>query len=112
MTQQVGVDPLASNKGFWGEILGVGDFYFELAVQVVNVCLATRPFNGGLLDLAELQRHLIQMRGSHAQAIGYDDIERAVQKLRVLGSGYDLVSMGGSRVSDLLLLALLAILHH
>jgi len=29
-----GVDPLASNKGFWAQVLGVGDFYYELAVQV------------------------------------------------------------------------------
>ncbi len=29
-----GVDPLASGKGFWAEMLGVGDFYFELTVQV------------------------------------------------------------------------------
>lgn len=31
-----------ANKGFWGELLGVGDFYYELAVQVVDVCMATR----------------------------------------------------------------------
>lgn len=35
----VGVDPLASNKGFWAQLLGVGDFYYELAVQVsLYVC--------------------------------------------------------------------------
>jgi ESCRT-II complex subunit VPS22 len=25
MTKAVGVDPLASNKGFWGELLGLGE---------------------------------------------------------------------------------------
>ena len=25
-----GVDPLASNKGFWNDLLGVGDYYYEL----------------------------------------------------------------------------------
>lgn len=30
MCINVGVDPLASNKGFWANMLGVGDFYFEL----------------------------------------------------------------------------------
>jgi len=24
------VDPLASNKGFWAEVLGIGDFYYEV----------------------------------------------------------------------------------
>ena len=33
MCQQIGVDPLSSNKGFWTEVLGVGDFYYELAVS-------------------------------------------------------------------------------
>lgn len=30
MCSKVGVDPLASNKGFWAELLGIGDFYYEL----------------------------------------------------------------------------------
>lgn len=34
MCASVGVDPLASNKGFWTEMLGFGDFYYELAVQI------------------------------------------------------------------------------
>uniref|UniRef100_A0A1I7XGC5 Secreted protein n=1 Tax=Heterorhabditis bacteriophora TaxID=37862 RepID=A0A1I7XGC5_HETBA len=37
MCASVGVDPLASGKGFWAEKLGVGDFYYELAVQIVEV---------------------------------------------------------------------------
>ncbi|KAI9186288.1 hypothetical protein LWI28_015834 [Acer negundo] len=31
MCAKVGVDPLASNKGFWAELLGIGDFYYEIA---------------------------------------------------------------------------------
>lgn len=30
MCAKVGVDPLASNKGFWAKLLGIGDFYCEL----------------------------------------------------------------------------------
>eukprot|EP00897_Mesotaenium_endlicherianum_P006848 jgi/Mesen1/6191/ME000032S05490 len=30
MCAKIGVDPLASNKGFWAELLGIGDFYYEL----------------------------------------------------------------------------------
>ena len=30
MCAKVGVDPLASYKGFWAELLGIGDFYYEL----------------------------------------------------------------------------------
>lgn len=46
MCSKIGVDPLASNKGFWSELLGVGDFYYELSVQIIEICLATRPQNG------------------------------------------------------------------
>ena len=30
MCAKVGVDPLASNKGVWAELLGIGAFYYEL----------------------------------------------------------------------------------
>jgi hypothetical protein len=43
MCKEIGVDPLScnslfilylciANKGFWVDVLGVGDFYYELAV--------------------------------------------------------------------------------
>ena len=41
MCASIGVDPLASSKGFWSEMLGVGDFYYELGVQIVEVCMAS-----------------------------------------------------------------------
>ncbi len=46
MCASIGVDPLASGKGFWSNMLEIGDFYYELAVQIVEVfkikCLVTR----------------------------------------------------------------------
>lgn len=38
MCASIGVDPLSSGKGFWS-VLGIGDFYYELAVQIVEVCI-------------------------------------------------------------------------
>ena len=62
-----------ANKGFWAELLGVGDFYYELGIQIIDVCLSTRGRNGGLVELGELKRQLIKMRsgnsGSPAQEI-------------------------------------------
>lgn len=37
----------AAGKGFWSEMLGVGDFYYELGVQIIEVCLALKHRNGG-----------------------------------------------------------------
>jgi ESCRT-II complex subunit VPS22 len=39
MCNSIGVDPLASNKGFWAQLLGFGDFYYELAVQIIEICI-------------------------------------------------------------------------
>ena len=36
MCQQVGVDPLSSNKSFFVGVLGFGDFYYELAVSFLS----------------------------------------------------------------------------
>lgn len=37
MCAKVGVDPLASNKGFWAELLGIGDFYYELGWYILSL---------------------------------------------------------------------------
>ena len=96
MCSSIGVDPLASNKGFWGEMLGVGDFYFELAVQLIDICLQTRECNGGLIDMVELKRRLSLLRPS--TAISDDDILRAIRSLGPLGSGFRVVECGSRRL--------------
>lgn len=58
MCANVGVDPLASNKGMWAQLLGFGDFYYELGVQVVEACLASKAMNGGLMDLDSLRKQV------------------------------------------------------
>ena len=45
MCSAIGVDPLSSVKGFWS-VLGIGDFYYELSVQVVETCLACNHITG------------------------------------------------------------------
>lgn len=45
MCAAIGVDPLSSGKGFWS-VLGIGDFYYELSVQVIEACLAANHKTG------------------------------------------------------------------
>ncbi|KAF3955399.1 hypothetical protein ACB098_06G040600 [Castanea mollissima] len=97
MCAKVGVDPLASNKGFWAELLGIGDFYYELGVQIVEICLATRPHNGGLINLQELCI-LLRQRKSDREAVSEDDCLRAISKLKVLGSGFEVISVGKKKL--------------
>ncbi|XP_056006977.1 vacuolar-sorting protein SNF8-like [Ostrea edulis] len=96
MCASIGVDPLASSKGFWAEMLGVGDFYYELGVQIVEVCLATNHRNGGLIGIEELRDKVMASRGKKSQAITLDDLLRAIKKLKVLGNGFTLISLGKS----------------
>lgn len=96
MCSTIGVDPLASSKGFWAEMLGVGDFYYELGVQVIEVCIATSHRNGGLIDIEELRNRLVASRGKKSQDISIDDLLRAIKKLKVLGNGFTVLPIGKS----------------
>lgn len=71
MCAAVGVDPLTSRKGLWSELLGVGDYYYELAVRAIEACVATRPLNGGIIALDELVRILRRKRSAYV-----DDVSR------------------------------------
>ena len=42
-----------ATKGFWTQMLGIGDFYYELAVQIVDICFCTRADNGGLMGMVD-----------------------------------------------------------
>jgi ESCRT-II complex subunit VPS22 len=85
MCANCGVDPLASNKGFWAELLGFGDFYYELGVQIVEACLSSRAQNGGLCELRHLMQAVLKRRGGAAAPVSEDDVLRAIERLRVLG---------------------------
>jgi len=50
-------------------LLGVGDFYYELGVQITEICLITRERNGGLIDMKDLKMMLERTRGKNAQEI-------------------------------------------
>ncbi|XP_035755807.1 vacuolar-sorting protein SNF8 isoform X1 [Egretta garzetta] len=96
MCATIGVDPLASGKGFWSEMLGVGDFYYELGVQIIEVCLALKHRNGGLITLEELHQQVLKGRGKFAQDVSQDDLLRAIKKLKVLGNGFGIIPVGGT----------------
>ncbi|ELU12152.1 hypothetical protein CAPTEDRAFT_177076 [Capitella teleta] len=98
MCAAIGVDPLASGKGFWSEMLGYGDFYYELGVQIIEVCMATNHRNGGLIDIEELRLRLIASTGRNRQDITTDDLLMAIKKLKVLGNGFTIIPTGRSQI--------------
>lgn len=97
MCYQLGVDPLTSNKTFWNQLTGLNDFYYILSIQIIQISLTTKQSNGGLIELGELKQKLVQLRGSNAQEITDDDIKQSVKSLKILGDGYEILTLG-SRV--------------
>jgi ESCRT-II complex subunit VPS22 len=80
MCAAIGVDPLASSSSstqgsgggsIWAQLLGrsVNDFYFELAVRVVEVCGETRGENGGLIELRKVRERIMRGRMEGASEI-------------------------------------------
>ncbi|KAI0460343.1 EAP30/Vps36 family-domain-containing protein [Xylaria acuta] len=111
MCAAIGVDPLASSNNnnnsssssggggggsIWAQLLGrtVNDFYFELAVRVVEVCGATRGENGGLIGVLELRDRVMKGRMEGAPEVTEDDVLRAVATLKPLGSSYSVIKVG------------------
>ncbi|KAL4902766.1 hypothetical protein BDW74DRAFT_57339 [Aspergillus multicolor] len=114
MCNVIGVDPLAASnvKGkngrkalgdgasFWTQIMGgdMNDFYFEVAVRVVELCRETRSENGGLIGVEECRK-----RVGKGKAIGSglevtdDDVLRAVKSLEPLGSGFSIILVGSKQ---------------
>lgn len=84
MCAVTGVDPLRSSANFWTKLLGVGDLYYELAVQIVEIFLSTSSSNGGVMSIEELHSRVIASRGG--DPITKEDILEAIKKLKVLGN--------------------------
>jgi ESCRT-II complex subunit VPS22 len=95
MCVSAGVDPLASGKGFWADILGVSDFYFELGVKIVQITVETRAGNGGIMAVQDIHSR-IKGSGKLSHDVSVEDIFRAVEKLAVLGGGFKVIKVAGN----------------
>lgn len=101
MCAPLGVDPLSAEKGFWGSMLGMGEFYYELSLKVAEVCLASRSRNGGIIRVSEV-RDILMQRGTkfkfadskNKSSYSEEDIITSVKKLSKLGSGFRTIKVG------------------
>lgn len=106
MCSAIGVDPLAGPRrgGWWAEMMGMGDWQYELGVQIVDVCVGTRDRNGGMIEMSELIRLLSKLRGVDTSssagtgAITEDDVVRSIKTLEPLGAGYEVVEIGNRKL--------------
>ncbi|KAJ3515565.1 hypothetical protein NLJ89_g1678 [Agrocybe chaxingu] len=100
MCSSIGVDPLAGPRkgGWWAELLGLGDWQYELGVQIVDVCVSTRERNGGLIEMSELVRLVSKLRGVSGGGITEEDVVRSIKTLQPLGAGYEVVEIDGCQM--------------
>ncbi|NXT04638.1 SNF8 protein, partial [Prunella fulvescens] len=59
-------------------------------------CRALGSLPAGLITLEELQQQVLKGRGKFAQDVSADDLLRAIKKLKVLGSGFGIIPVGGT----------------
>jgi ESCRT-II complex subunit VPS22 len=98
MCSQLGVDPLGGGrKGIWDHV-GIGEWTYGLAVQVVDACLAAKERNGGLIEVAEVVRGVSRLRGENEGGITAADVTRAIRALEPLGCGYSIIQVGDRRM--------------
>ncbi|SPO30619.1 related to SNF8 - protein involved in glucose derepression [Ustilago trichophora] len=117
MCYSIGVDPLSSSSrnagglsGLWSDMLGLGDWQYELGVQIIDVCVSTRATNGGAIAMDDLIRRVTRLRTGPSRpttALGKgkmerekeaeiteEDIVRSIKMLAPLGCGYEVFSLG------------------
>lgn len=100
MCAAIGVDPLIGGgargqgkTGLWGDMLGMSDWTYELAVQLVDVCVSNRDRNGGMMEMNDLLKKLHRLRDEPEGTLSPEDIGRAIKILKPLGAGYEIVQV-------------------
>lgn len=95
MCMQIGVDPLQSRNGFWSKLLGVGEFYHELSIKVIDVCVSHKNKNGGMIPIEDVLDGVKKTYGKEkAPKISISDIKTALRNLKSIGEGYSIVEIG------------------
>jgi ESCRT-II complex subunit VPS22 len=83
---KIGVDPLSSSKGIWA-FMGLGDYYYELLVKILEISLATSQRNGGLIALDRVK----ELLGDDQVSI--QDLKKSLSNIQVLGNGLELMEL-------------------
>lgn len=105
LADSLGLDLLSSQKNIFSGALGLGDFYYRLAGKVVECCMNERKFCGSYVPLKRVVMQveknfdglLSSEDGSSRTHISEDDVVVALKKLTVLGDGYNIVELGGTK---------------
>jgi ESCRT-II complex subunit VPS22 len=75
----------------------VSDFYYELAVQIIEICNSMQERTGGLIYLDQVLEKIKRVRNRFVNEVSLDDCRRAIKKLDVFGNAFTLIPMGNGR---------------
>ena len=89
MCAVLNIDPITSHQTFLGKVLGLGDYYYKLALKATEVCLAGRSRNGGVTNV----RDVIESLGRKGLKADEEDVVLAIGKLSILGGGFRVVKV-------------------
>ena len=95
MCIEIGVDPLSSTT-IWNKNLNLTEFYYNLAIQIITICIALREKKGALIEIKELKQLLVEHRKS--EDITILDIEKAIQSVSELKCGFQIIDVKGGKV--------------
>jgi ESCRT-II complex subunit VPS22 len=94
MCKEIGVDPLSSTT-LWNKNLNLSEFYYNLAIQIITICIALRDKKGALIEINELRNYLISHRKSND--ISNMDIEKAIESVSELKCGFQIIDIKNSK---------------
>lgn len=94
MCKELGVDPLSSTT-LWNKNLNLTEFYYNLAIQIITICIALREKKGALIEINELRQYLIHHRKSNDITIL--DIEKAIESVSELKCGFQIIDIKNSK---------------
>jgi ESCRT-II complex subunit VPS22 len=75
----------------------VSDFYYELAVQMIEICNSIQERTGGLIYLDQILARIRKVRNKFVNEVNEDDCKRAIKKLNIFGNAFTLITMNNGR---------------
>ncbi|PVV04037.1 hypothetical protein BB560_001474 [Smittium megazygosporum] len=88
------MSPKNSIAGFFG----FGEFYCQLGIQIIDICVSTRPLNGGFIEINDLQKRLQKLRERSNDKITVEDIRSSISQLHPLSGGYKILKLNNKEM--------------
>lgn len=89
MCSSIGIDSMRLFDKKDNNLIDIEDFYYELSVKIIEICRGSKDINGGIISFLELEN--VYFREYN---ISYKDIEKAINMIRDLDGGFEIIKIG------------------